>query len=58
VFEGTVLHTSFVGGQWRTLITLDEMRPMQVLAFPDFQPQIEQRLWLEMPPERCQIVPE
>jgi len=58
VFEGMVSHTSFVGGQWRTLITLDEIRPLQVLAFPAFQPQIEQRLWLEMPPERCQVVPE
>src|ERR1700724_930014 len=40
VFEGTVSHTSFVGGQWRTLIALDEVRPMQILAFPAFQPQI------------------
>ena len=57
-FQGIVSHTSFVGGQWRTLITLDEMRPFQVLAFPAFQPQVEQQLWLEMPPERCQVVPE
>lgn len=57
-FQGTVSHTSFVGGQWRTLITLDELRALQVLAFPAFQPQNEQRLWLEMPPERCQVVPE
>ncbi len=58
VFEGKVSHTSFVGGQWRTLIILDEVHPMQVLAYPQFQPQIEQRLWLEFPPERCQVVPE
>lgn len=58
VFEGSVSHTSFVGGQWRTLITLDEVRPIQVLAFPTFQPQIEQHVWLEMSPERCQVVPE
>src|ERR1700694_3260468 len=58
VFEGMVSHTSFVGGQWRTLITLDEVRPMQILAFPAFQPQIEQHVWLEMSPERCQVVPE
>ena len=58
VFEGKVSHTSFVGGQWRTLIALDEIRLMQVLAFPIFQPQIEQHLWLEMPPECCQVVPE
>jgi ABC-type Fe3+/spermidine/putrescine transport system ATPase subunit len=58
VFGGSVAHTSFVGGQWRTLITLDEVEPLRVLAFPAFQPQIEQRLWLELPPERCQVVPE
>ncbi len=58
VFEGSVSHTSFVGGQWRTMIALDEVRPLQVLAFPTFQPQIEQHLWLEIPPERCQVVPE
>ncbi len=57
VLEGKVAHTSFVGGQWRTLIALDKVQPVQVLAFPRFQPQIEQRLWLELPPERCQIVP-
>jgi ABC-type Fe3+/spermidine/putrescine transport system ATPase subunit len=58
VFGGSVSHTSFVGGQWRTLITLEEVQPLRVLAFPPFQPQIEQKLWLELPPERCQIVPE
>jgi ABC-type Fe3+/spermidine/putrescine transport system ATPase subunit len=58
VFAGRVSHSSFVGGQWRTLITLDTVQPVQVLAFPTFQPCIEQRLWLELPPERCQIVPE
>jgi len=58
VFEGLVSHTSFVGGQWRTLITLDKEQFTQVLAYPQFQPQIAQRLWLELPPERCQIVPD
>ena len=58
VFEGKVAHTSFVGGQWRTLIILDDVHLMQVLAYPQFQPQIEQRLWLEVPPERCQVVPD
>jgi putative spermidine/putrescine transport system ATP-binding protein len=58
VFEGRVLHTSFVGGQWRTLIALDEFHLKPVLAFPEFQPSIEQRLWLELPPGHCQIVPE
>lgn len=58
VFEGKVLHTSFVGGQWRTLVTLNDMPPDPVLAFPPFRPQIEQRLWLEFPPALCQVVPE
>lgn len=58
VFKGTVLHTSFVGGQWRTLITFDHVQSGQVLAFPPFQPQIEQKLWLEFPPEYCQVIPE
>ena len=58
VLEGKVSHTSFVGGQWRTLIALDELRSAPVLAFPAFQPQIEQHLWLEFPPEHCQVIPE
>ena len=58
VFQGKVLHTSFVGGQWRTLVTIDELHLKPVLAFPTFEPHIEQRLWLELPPEQCQIVPE
>jgi ABC-type Fe3+/spermidine/putrescine transport system ATPase subunit len=57
VLEGKVSHTSFVGGQWRTLIALNELHA-PVLAFPEFQPQIEQHVWLEFPPERCQILPE
>lgn len=58
VFEGLVSHTSFVGGQWRTLITLDKGQSTPVLAYPQFQPLIQQRLWLDLPPERCQIVPD
>ena len=56
VFEGKVSYTSFVGGQWRTLIILDKIRSTQVLAFPQFQPQVEQKLWLEFPPEHCQVI--
>jgi iron(III) transport system ATP-binding protein len=57
-FEGKVSYTSFVGGQWRTLIVLDKVASTQVLAFPPFQPQVEQKVWLEFPPEHCQVVPE
>ena len=58
VLAGKVAHTSFVGGQWRTLIALDALRSAPILAFPDFPPQIEQSLWLEFPPEHCQVIPE
>lgn len=58
MFEGKVAHTSFVGGQWRTFITLDAGQPVQVLAYPGFQPRVEQHLWLELPPTRCQVVPD
>ncbi len=58
VLTGKVSHTSFVGGQWRTLILLDDVKSLPVLAFPAFQPQIEQHLWLEFPPEHCQVIPE
>lgn len=58
VLSGMVAHTSFVSGQWRTLVVLEESQAKPILAFPPFQPQINQRLWLEMPPERCQIVVE
>jgi hypothetical protein len=29
-----------------------------VLAYPGFQPRVEQHVWLELPPERCQLVPD
>jgi ABC-type Fe3+/spermidine/putrescine transport system ATPase subunit len=57
LFEGTVSHTSFVGGQWRTWVRIELTDAAPVLAFPAFQPQVGQHLWLELPPERCQIVP-
>lgn len=58
VLKGKVSHTSFVGGQWHTLIVLDAWRSAPVLTFPEFQPQVEQHVWLEFPPEHCQIIPE
>ena len=58
VLRGTVSHTSFVGGQWRTLVSLEESQVKQILTFPSFQPNLDQNVWLELPPERCQIVPE
>jgi iron(III) transport system ATP-binding protein len=57
VLTGTVAHTSFVGGRWRTLVSPATGLLQPLLVFPTFQPQLEQQVWLELPPERCQIVP-
>ncbi len=54
---GAVTHSSFVGGRWRTLVTLGENREYTVQAFAASQLQPQQSVWLELPPERCQIVP-
>ena len=56
VFPGTVSFSSFVGGQWRTLISLGEAVERPILAFPPFQPEISQRVWLEFPLQSCQVV--
>ena len=56
IFPGTVSFTSFVGGQWRTLISLGEEVERSILAFPSFQPEINQPVWLEFPLQSCQIV--
>ncbi len=55
---GTVSHSSFVGGRWRTLIAVGHEKEYNVLAFAPFQLQLDQQVWLEMPHERCQVVPE
>ncbi len=54
---GNVLHSSFVGGRWRTLVNIDNDDEHSVLAFAPSQMQSQQQVWLELPPERCQIVP-
>ena len=58
VLAGTVSHSSFVGGRWRTLTTVGDEKEHTVLAFAPSQLKLDQRVWLELPPERCQIVPE
>jgi len=58
VLTGTVSHSSFVGGRWRTLVAVGEQKEQSVLAFAPEQLQLDQQVWLELPPERCQIVPE
>lgn len=56
VITGTVVHSSFVAGRWRTIIKTDASKSQALLAFASFQPQPEQKVWLELPPDRCQIV--
>jgi ABC-type Fe3+/spermidine/putrescine transport system ATPase subunit len=58
ILTGSVLHSSFVGGRWHTLIAAGIKGAKPILAFSPFQPQQEQKVWLELPPEHCQIVPE
>lgn len=56
VIRGTVVHSSFVAGRWRTIIKTDEIQQENMLAFASFLPQPDQKVWLELPPEHCQIV--
>lgn len=59
VLKGTVFYSSFVGGRWHTLVQLqEEQQTSPVLAYTSFHPQEGQPVWLELPPERCRIVPE
>ncbi len=56
VLKGSVAHSSFVAGHWRTLITvMGQDQP--VLAFPTFSPRTAQDVWLEMPPQDCRVLP-
>jgi len=56
VLGGKVSHTSFVGGRWRTLVTLDNVTGLTILTFPSFQPHHRQQVWLELPPESCSVL--
>lgn len=57
VIAGVVLHSSFVGGRWRTLVNVGNGEERSVLAFASIPLRPQQTVWLELPPERCQIVP-
>lgn len=57
IVPGTVSYASFVAGRWRTLIVPGDNQAQMVLAFAPMQLQTHQPVWLELPPERCQIVP-
>ncbi|QBD79790.1 ABC transporter ATP-binding protein [Ktedonosporobacter rubrisoli] len=58
LLPGKILHSSFVAGRWRTVVSIGERQTQPLLAFASSQLQAEQPVWLELPPERCQIVPE
>ena len=58
ILAGTVSHSSFVGGRWRTLTTVGDEKEHIVLAFAPSQLELNAPVWLELPPEHCQIVPE
>ena len=58
VLPGTVSHTSFVGGRWHTLVMLDDVQMQPIIVYSPFESQLNQHVWLELPPEHCRIVPE
>jgi ABC-type Fe3+/spermidine/putrescine transport system ATPase subunit len=58
VLSGTVSHVSFVGGRWHTQIILEGGQIQPLLAYSPLQSQLSQHVWLELPLERCRIVPE
>jgi len=58
VLAGKVLYASFVGGRWRTLVHVGAEPTQPIQTFADARPQVEQQVWLQLPPPACQIVPE
>ena len=62
ILPGKVAHSSFVAGRWRTLINVStnstSTHEHLVLAFAPAQLSLQQAVWIELPPELCQIVPE
>jgi hypothetical protein len=59
VLKGTVSYSSFVGGRWHTLVKPEKEEQIPpILAYSPFQPQLNQQVWIEFPPESCQIVQE
>ncbi len=57
VLQGRVSHISFVGGRWHTQVVLEDVQIQPVLIYSPFQSQLNQQVWLELPPEHCRIVP-
>jgi ABC-type Fe3+/spermidine/putrescine transport system ATPase subunit len=53
---GTVMHSSFVAGRWRTLIHVGLEHNLPIQAFADRHLASEQQVRLEFPPEHSFIV--
>ncbi len=56
ILPGTVSHTSFIGGRWHTFVQIGQEKSQQLFVFAPFQPLPDQHVWLELPPEHCQII--
>jgi putative spermidine/putrescine transport system ATP-binding protein len=57
VLPGRVAHASFVAGRWRTIVNVMVDQECALLAFAPSPLQPQQQVWVELPPERCLIVP-
>jgi hypothetical protein len=58
VLQGTVAHVSFVGGRWHTQVMLEDAQAQPLLAYSPQPSQLNQHVWLELPPKQCRVVPE
>jgi ABC-type Fe3+/spermidine/putrescine transport system ATPase subunit len=56
VLTGTVTFSSFVGGRWRTLVDVGDVRKQSLLAFATTPFSVGSTVRVELPPERCLIV--
>ncbi len=54
VLEGDVVHSEFLGGRWRHVVTIAPDLTVQVLT-PERAP--TPRVWLRFPSERCVLLP-
>ncbi|EFH82780.1 ABC transporter ATP-binding protein [Ktedonobacter racemifer] len=57
IFAGTVTYSSFVGGRWRTLVEVGNGEKQHIQAFAASQYQLQAKVWVELPPEHCLVVP-
>jgi ABC-type Fe3+/spermidine/putrescine transport system ATPase subunit len=57
LFPGSVLHSSFVGGRWRTSLSLGNEEPHIMLAYTNSSFDRQEKVWIELAPDNCMIVP-